>query len=106
MRFRLRKHDKVLSFIFVAMLITSFLYWAFEEQFDDQKWRTNPSKRYKMTDDIIDNELLIEKSKDDVITLLGVFYDSIPNGKDNIVYKLGTPPSFFEASAEKTRYYF
>ncbi|MEH6534928.1 MAG: hypothetical protein V7719_00940 [Psychroserpens sp.] len=101
MRFILKKYDKVLFVFFVAMLISSFLIWAFEERFDQDDWRSSPSTRYKMAEDLIDSELLIGKSKDDVIVLLGTFYDTNPNGKDNIIYKLGKAPSFFESKVER-----
>ena len=96
MRFILKKHDTVLFVFFAAALIGSFLIWTFEEQFDEKGWSANPSMRYQMADDIIDSDLLIRKSKDDIINLLGLPYDTNLFGKDNFVYKLGKPPSFSE----------
>jgi len=94
MRFTLKKYDKVLFVFFAAALLASFLIWTFEERFDENTWRNNITKRYTMTDDIIDSELLIGKSKDEVIELLGIPYMTNHNGNDNIVYRLGKSPSF------------
>ena len=101
MRFVLKKYDKVLFVFFGAALIASFLIWAFEERFDEQSWRANPAMRYKMVDDIIDSDLLIGKSKNDVIQLLGPSNDNNNYGKDNLVYKLGKPPSFSEPKVSR-----
>lgn len=97
MRLALKKYDKVLFVFFAAALIGSFLIWTFEEQFDVKAWHVNPSGRYQMADDIIDSDLLITKSKEDIIDLLGSPYDTNLFGKDNFIYKLGKPPSFSES---------
>lgn len=41
------------------------------EKFEATKWNTNEYSRYTMVNDLIDNELLIKKSKEEVIQLLG-----------------------------------
>lgn len=97
MRFVLKKYDKVLFVFFAAILIGSFLIWTFEERFDEKAWRANPEKRYQMVDDIIDSDLLIGKSKEDIIELLGSPYNTNLYGKDNFAYRLGRPPSFSES---------
>jgi hypothetical protein len=94
MRLYLKKYDKVLFVFFGAALISSFLIWTFEERFDQQNWNDNSSLRYKMADDIIDSDMLIGMSKDEVIDLLGFPYKTNLYGKDNIAYRLGRPPSF------------
>lgn len=97
MRLNLKKYDKVLLVLFSAALIASFLIWVFEERFNEKSWSANPSMRYQMADDIIDSDMLIGKSKEDVIELLGLPYKSNLFGKDNIAYRLGRPPSFSES---------
>ncbi|MEM5563689.1 hypothetical protein WNY78_01165 [Psychroserpens sp. AS72] len=97
MKFTLKKYDKVLFVFFGASLIASFLIWTFEERFDQDDWESNTEKRYQMADDIIDSEMLIGKSKEDIIDVLGLPYKSNLYGKDNIAYRLGRPPSFSES---------
>ena len=94
MWFTLKKYDKVLFVFFAAALLASFLIWTFEERFDETTWRSSIAKRYKMADDIIDSGLLIGKSNNDVIELLGTPYISNRNGNDNFIYRLGKSPSF------------
>lgn len=94
MRFAPKKYDKVVLFFFAAFIAGAFFTWIFEERFNEKGWRSNRSMRYKMADDIIDSDLLIGKSKEDIIDLLGVPYDTNLFGKDNIAYRLGRPPSF------------
>ncbi|MGC1472300.1 MAG: hypothetical protein WA775_06885 [Psychroserpens sp.] len=100
-KMQIRKYDKVLSFFFVAALIGSFLIWSFEAQFDEEKWRTDPSRRYKIADDIIDSDLLIGMSKLEVIDLLGEPVDLIETEVDLINYKIGAPPSFSKSVNEQ-----
>ncbi|MDG5490393.1 hypothetical protein [Psychroserpens sp. SPM9] len=90
----IKKYDKVLLFFFVAAIAASSLIWLFDERFHQENWHSNPAKRYQMADDIIDNELLIGKTKNEVIALLGtpeIFND---DSKNYIIYKMGKAPSF------------
>ena len=91
---RLKKYDKILLFFFVSAIAASTLIWLFEERFDESRWQSNPARRYKMADDLIDQKLLIGKTKDEVISLLGhpEFFDE--NTDDYITYAMGQAPSF------------
>ncbi|MGS2725444.1 hypothetical protein ACU8DI_02465 [Psychroserpens sp. BH13MA-6] len=97
---RIKKYDKLLLFFFAAVVIGSFLTWAFEERFDPELWRSNPTLRYKMADDIIENRLLIGKTKEEIKRLLGFPSKSAFEGKDNVVYRMGRAPSFFEPQTQ------
>lgn len=101
MRFGFKKYDKVILFFFAAFVITSYFTWLFEEQFDESEWHSSPSQRYKMADEIIDSELFIGKSKDEIIEVLGEPVDPIYSEKDILNYKIGTPPSFSKHKREE-----
>ena len=84
MLLHLKKYDKVLLVFFGAALIGSFLIWTFEERFNQNDWQTKPEKRYQMADHIIDSNMLVGKSREDIIQLLGLPYKSNLYDKDNI----------------------
>ena len=46
-------YNKAAKLLSIAILISAFLFWAFEERFDENTWSSEPSIRYKMADDII-----------------------------------------------------
>lgn len=98
---KLKRNDKIGLFFFVAFVLSTSLIYLFEERFDKNQWRANPSRRYQMVDDLIESQLLIGKTKDDVILLLGEPYSSIASGNDVFLYRLGKPPSFFESKREQ-----
>ena len=54
--------------IYVWIMVVSYYP---SHDFDRQQWMENKEKRYEYTDDIIDNKLLIGKTKEEVISLLG-----------------------------------
>jgi hypothetical protein len=61
--------------------------------FDKQKWQKEIEKRYELTDDLIDNEVLIGKTMQQVQKLLGDDYQE--SGKDRWSYYLGTKLGLF-----------
>ena len=97
MNIRLKRNDKIGLFFFVAFVISMSLIWLFEERFDKNRWKTEPSKRYVMVDDVIESQLLIGKTKDEVILLLGQPNSSASLEKDLFLYRIGQPPSFFDS---------
>ncbi len=97
---KLKRNDKIGLFFFVAFIISSSLIWLFEERFTKEQWRTNPSQRYQMVDDLIESQILIDKTKDEVVLLLGEPYSSSTIEKDIFVYRLGDQPSFFKSKRE------
>lgn len=98
---KLKRIDKIGLFFFVALIISTFLIYLFEERFDKNQWRSDPLRRYQMVDDIIESQLLIGKTKDEVIFLLGEPNSSISGKRDVFLYRLGNPPSFFESKKEQ-----
>ena len=75
--------------------------YLFEERFDKNEWRNSSSKRHQMVDDVIESQMLLGKTKDEVIFLLGEPNSSISEEKDFFLYLLGNPPSFFQPKREQ-----
>ncbi len=78
--------------VIVMLWIMSISYYP-SADFDKQKWQNDIEKRYELTDDLIDNEVLIGKSMKQVKKLLGTDYQE--SGKDRWSYYLGTKPALF-----------
>lgn len=101
MNIKLKRNDKIGLIFFLAFIISMSLIWLFEERFDPDEWRRNRSVRYKMAKNIIEEDLLIEKSRDEVIQLLGIPSTLNSSDVNVMVYELGTPPSFFDAEPQR-----
>lgn len=101
MKLTLKRFDKILLVFFLAVFISLSLIWVFEERFDKEQWSANLTQRYKMVDNLMESQVLIGKSKDDVILMLG--YPNLSSDNENQVfaYSLGVPPSFFNSKREK-----
>ena len=99
---KIKKIDQIGLFFFIALALSTTLTWLFEERFNKAQWKTQPRTRYKMAEDIIENKLIIGKTKQEIVLLLGedIMYSNA-NKKEQFVYSLGTPPSFFETKKEK-----
>ncbi|WP_040280445.1 hypothetical protein [Psychroserpens damuponensis] len=95
------KYDIVVLFFFVIFSLGALYSWVFEEQFNAKEWHARPSKRYKIVDDFINDEIFIGKSKADIIKILGTPVDPLISKKDLLNYKIGTPPSFKELKREE-----
>ncbi len=61
--------------------------------FDQNEWNANVEERYKMSEDIIESEMLIGKTKDEVILILGNNFST--NNENRISYELGNVPGLF-----------
>lgn len=61
-----------------------------ERDFDKEKWRTDIEKRYEMTDDLVDNEKLIGKSKKEIKELLG--QEEVSMDSSRWTYYIGYKP--------------
>ena len=96
---RLNRNDKIAFFFIVAFAISFSLIWIFEDQYDKDVWMNTPTERYKMADDIIESQMLLNKSKIEVIELLGE-PNAVLSDQNAFVYKLGSPPSFFSETKE------
>lgn len=97
---RLKRNDKIGLFFFTAFVISSSLIWLFEERFNEDQWASNPSQRYKMVDDLIESQILIDRSKAEVKDILGEPSSQSNDDKDIFVYNIGKQPSFFENRRE------
>ena len=87
----------ILIVFVLAAIISYFLIEANEKQFQQSTWNNYPTERYKMRKDIIESELLIGKTKQEVLRLLGEPVISNLTGKEHLIYSLGVVPSFFES---------
>jgi hypothetical protein len=100
MRLQLKRNDKIGLLFFIAFVLGTSLMYQFEERFDENIWRSEPSRRYKLADDIIESRLLIGKTKVEVVALLGDSYSTLSLNKESFIYRLGKPPSFLEPKME------
>lgn len=102
--------------IIPALILSPVLYvgiimiWVFsvsyypKTDFSKKEWDENKEERYKMSDDIIKNEVLIGKTKEEVIELLGdEFYTYNEN---HMAYDLGFVPGFFNIDPDVLDIYF
>jgi hypothetical protein len=101
MKLKLKRNDKIGLFFFVAFIISMTFFYFFEERFDSEIWKTQHTKRYKMAKDIVEEKLLLGKTKDEVFKLLGKSDFSENTDSNIMIYYLGTPPSFFDAEPQK-----
>jgi hypothetical protein len=82
-----------LIYVAVFMIwVISISYYPSNE-FDKQKWHKDIDKRYELSEDIIENEILLGKTTDEVKTLLGDDYQQ--SGPDTWSYYLGFKPQLF-----------
>lgn len=81
-----------LIFVLIVMLwiITASYYPTHD--FDKQKWHDDVEQRYELSEDLIDSEVLMGKTMDEVKLLLGDDYQE--SGKDQWSYYLGFRPGF------------
>jgi len=92
---------KKIALVFVLATLISIAFLSiFQDKFDATEWKVNPDVRYKMANDIIEQKVLYSKSKEEVIQLLGLPDALAISAKDFLAYKLGTPPSFFDAEPQ------
>ena len=72
--------------------------------FNKQKWDKNQEERYKMSKNIIKSEMLIGKTKEEVIELLGEDYHTYDD--NHIFYDLGFLPELFNIDPDVLDIYF
>jgi len=81
--------------IYAGLIILWVLSMSYhpDHDFDKEKWFNDKEKRYELSEDIIDSEMLIGKTKTQVQQLLG----NEDNAKEsnNWSYYLGFRPGFF-----------
>lgn len=97
--FDLRNNQKnqIGLILFSAFVISTSLFYLFEERFNEDQWRHKYASRYKMADNIIDSELFINKTQDEVLNKLGEPDEYNPEGNAYFIYYLGIKPSFFKS---------
>lgn len=61
----------ILTWLFININTKYIAPWIPSEKFDPKTWKSDDKQRYRMVNDIIENKLLIGKTKDEVISLLG-----------------------------------
>ena len=95
--FRNNQKNQIGLLFFIAFVVGTTLIYQFEEKFSEDLWRSQPSVRYKLADDIIDRELFIGKTKEDIIELLGPPSHYNVTESTYFSYYLGNEPSFFRS---------
>lgn len=76
--------------ILICFFISYFLFSCERNlEFDKDYWKNNPSERYKMVDNLIKSNLLIGKSKKEVIFLLTNDCKYCDDESDDWIYYLG-----------------
>jgi hypothetical protein len=66
--------------------------------FDKTKWAADIEKRYEMTDDLVDNEKLTGKTKDEIIELLGL--EDNTQQSNQWTYYIGFRPRLFSVDPD------
>ena len=79
-------------YIGIIILWISISSYYPTNDFDKTKWDTDKEKRYEMSDDIIKSKMLIGKTKQEVLQILGDEGNSIES--NNWYYDLGFVPRF------------
>ncbi|WP_346883751.1 hypothetical protein [uncultured Algibacter sp.] len=95
----------VYFYLFYPML-NIFSSYHHKKYFDTEAWKDKPNLRYEMVDNIITDNILIGKSRDDIKTLLGQSkwhsWDSVAqvNSNNKWNYNLGFKPGAFNNTQE------
>jgi hypothetical protein len=87
----------------IYLWIFSISYYPTND-FDKQTWESNPEERYKMSEDIIESKMLIGKTKQEIVELLG--NDFYSYSENHIAYGLGFIPGLFNIDPDVLDIYF
>ncbi|WP_179004336.1 hypothetical protein [Winogradskyella forsetii] len=79
--------------LFAAFVIATSLHFFFENRFTEEQWKTRPMTRHLMVDDIIESQILLNKSKPNVIKLLGQPSWILTTERDIMLYEIGLVPN-------------
>ena len=96
--FRNNQKNQIGLILFSAFVLATTIIYQFEERFSESLWKSQPTLRYKLADDIIDRELFIGKSQKEIISILGRPSNFNLNGDVSFRYNLGIKPSFSEST--------
>ena len=87
-------------------LINIFSNYHHEKHFDDEAWKDKPALRYEMSNEIVEKELFLGKTKTEVKSILGSpewfgWDDAIKaNSQNKWNYNLGYKPGAFNMNQE------
>ena len=87
----------------IYLWIFSISYYPTND-FDKQTWESNPEERYKMSEDIIESKMLIGKTKQEIVELLG--NDFYSYSENHIAYGVGFVPGLFNIDPDVLDIYF
>ena len=82
----------IIYIVLIMIWIFSISYYP-SSDFDQNDWNSNVQERYKMSSDIINSKLLIGKTREEVIQILGNDFSS--DDETELIYELGFVPSLF-----------
>jgi hypothetical protein len=107
-----RKYLAIIPTVVLSPLlyVEIIMIWFFsvsyypKTDFDKQEWNNNKEERYKMSKDIINSEMLIGKTKEEVIGLLGDDFYSYD--ENSIEYDLGFVTLLFNIDPDVLVIYF
>ncbi len=80
----------------IAIYVGAIVFWFFltsyypKIEFDKINWRLNPESRYEMSTDIINSNILLGRSRKEIVELLGVNF--VDNSECYLAYYLGSIP--------------
>lgn len=80
------------------------IFYSPTYDFDKQTWESNPEERYKMSENIIEGEMLIEKTKHEIVELLGNNFNSY--SENHIAYRFGFALELFNIDLDILDVYF
>ncbi|SDG86739.1 hypothetical protein [Winogradskyella thalassocola] len=92
--FRNNQVNQVGLIFFLAFVLATTLIYQFNERFDSERWQSEPSLRSQMVDDVMDRDLFINDTKQDVFDQLGKPNDMYPEETDSYIYYVGERASF------------
>ncbi|MCO6358781.1 hypothetical protein [Roseivirga pacifica] len=81
-----------LYLIMVMIIIFAVSYYP-KKKFDETGWKENIEERYIYASDIVNSELLLGKTKEEVVTILGNEYSTW--NKSYASYEIGHIPGMF-----------
>ncbi len=107
-----RKYLAIIPTIILSPLlyVGIIMIWIFsvsyypKTTFNKQKWDEQIEERYKMSKDIMKSEMLIGKTKAEVVKLLGEDFNAY--GENHISYYLGFVPRMFNIDPDILEIYF
>ncbi len=97
---RLKRLDKIIIFFVLAFFISLSLIQLFEKRFDETQWAADPLHRYKMIDNLIESQFIMDKTKQEVLQILGEPTSRSISQEEFFIYDIGDPPSFFDSRKE------